>query len=74
MHRDRAKQPEAVRNAAAAADGFVRVVDSVVILVVLVRFLVLFRIVGGRALQDRQRYTRYVQLRSLNFWTQGSRV
>jgi hypothetical protein len=61
-------------DAAAAANGFVRMVNGVVILVILVRLLILIRLVRRRALPDRQRYARYVQLRSLNFGIQGSRM
>ena len=68
-------RPEPVPgDAAAAANGFVRMVNGLGILVILVRLLILIRLVGRRALPDRQRYARYVQLRSLNFGIQGSRM
>jgi hypothetical protein len=67
--------PETVPgDAAAAANGFVRLVNGLVILVILVGLLIVIRLVGRRALPDRQRDARYVQLRSLNFGIQGSRM
>jgi uncharacterized membrane protein YkgB len=74
MHGDRTRRPETVRHAAAAANGFVRMVNGLGILVILVRLLILIRLVGRRALPDRQGYASYVQLRSLNFGIQGSRM
>jgi hypothetical protein len=75
MHGDRTRWPETVPgDAAATANGFVRMVNGLVILVILVRLLILIRLVGRRALEHRRRYARYVQLRSLNFGIQGSRM
>jgi hypothetical protein len=74
MRVDPTRWPETLRDAAAAANGFVRMVNGLGILVILVRLLILIRLVGRRALQDRKRYARYVQLRSLNSGIQGSRM